>query len=486
MRRKSGDLSDRERPVSDMLEQYTEKGLSPWHMPGHKRKAVLGGYWDPVFKRDLTEVSGTDDYHHPEGVILRSQQQAAEIYGVRYSHYLVGGATAGILAGVLALTEFRKDRGKERDEAVDTDSPVFLVAGNVHRSVQNALRLVEGEGILLAPEKDPYYGPVLPETVEAQLNRLKESGKLSGVAGCIITSPTYSGTISPLAEIHALLEKEGIPLLVDEAHGAHLPFCKALQEYSGIHAGAELVVQSLHKTLPALTQTAIIHVNQPVKEGAGERMDQLNRILKDKLSVVQSSSPSYILLASAEGAVVWSDEHRTEFDAFLLRLRVFRDRLREKLNHLELVDHSPVQDPSRIFLKAPAGLGEWLQRETGVVPELSGSRELILISTVMDTEEDLQHLYEALLMADRFVGESEEQPVGQPAGQSVEQAEEQPVDHADPDTPLPSPGEPVPEDIYVYPPGVLILKKGDRMTEEARDRIREEQAAGRKVYGCSS
>ena len=450
-----------ERKISDMLECYTARGLAPWHMPGHKRKAVLGGFWDDLFERDVTEVPGTDDYHHPEGAILESQQQAAEVYGVAYSHYLVGGSTAGILAGVLALAELWRESAEQKEEL-----PVFLVAGNVHRSVWNALRLAGAAGVVLKPETDPYYGPILPETVESVLEELREGNRR--IAGCVITSPTYGGTISCLKEIHDILKKEGIPLFVDEAHGAHLCFCDALREHSAVTAGAELVVQSLHKTMPALTQTGILHVNG---DASDERTERFNRVLKEKLAVVQSSSPSYLLLSSAEQAVAWGDEHRADFGPYLERLAVFRNRLRENLQVMELADFAPIQDPTRVFLRAPGGTAEWLERETGVVVELAGSREMILISTIMDEEDDLEHLYEALIRADAWLKEAQMSAVSAALDRS-----------AAPQTAV-TLGETAPEDIYVYPPGVLILKKGDRVTEEARRKIEEERAAGRKVYG---
>ena len=105
--------------IRTMLETYTGRTLTPLHMPGHKRKPLFGGMWDDVFRLDVTEVPGTDDLHHAAGPILESQKAAAEIYGAAYSHYLVGGSTAGILASVLALTELYK-----KDHA---DKPVFLV-----------------------------------------------------------------------------------------------------------------------------------------------------------------------------------------------------------------------------------------------------------------------------------------------------------------------------------------------------------------------
>ena len=510
----AGDLM--KRYIEEMIKEYTSRPLSPWHMPGHKRKALFGGFWDDAFSRDLTEVPGTDDYHHPEGAIRRSQAAAAKVYGTAYSHYLVGGTTAGILAGILALTVIFREKRGEDSAGKDDEHPVFLVAGNVHRSVHHALRLASADAACLEPEGDPYYGPVLTGEVERVLERLKRSGDQSRVAGCVITSPTYGGAISPLKEIHRILEREGIPLFVDEAHGAHLPFIPELSEYSGIAAGAELVVQSLHKTLPALTQTGIIHVGHAVRsereketpeqeasdkkaleEEASEKkvpdLETLETELTRQLAVVQSSSPSYLLLASAEQAVAWADDAGEDFSEYYRRVQRFRKELRDDLSSASagiiLEEFPRIQDPTRIFLRfisskeggpgqavSVARIADHLENDDGIVVELAGAGELILISTALDREEDFDRLREALKrVAERLnAGEFEDGTFGENAGT-------QKWDNRK--ATAPKPGDTVKRDIYVYPPGILILGEGDTVTEESASRISRELAAGRIVRG---
>jgi len=491
-----------ERKIAEMLDEYLARPLSPWHMPGHKRKTFFGDMWDEMFRHDLTEVPGTDDYHHPEGAILASERAAAEVYGTACSHYLVGGSTAGILAGVLALTElFRGEYGEDA-------RPVFLVGKNVHRSVHNALRLAGAERIDLLPEGDEDYGPVLAEEVRRKLGAPPVSGEgidgnphgLWEFAGCVITSPTYGGAISPIREIHEILSERGIPLMVDEAHGAHLPFIKEMAPLSGIGSGAEIVVQSLHKTLPALTQTAVIHLTgqrrdkgKNGKKGDWYDTERLERSLKEKLAVVQSSSPSYILMASAEQAVAWADENRDAFEGYLCRIKEFRASLMESMACFRLAEYQPFQDPTRItlvFKNELSGVSmvqaaQWLEERYGIVAELAGERELILISTIADTEEDLRRLKQAL--------ETEELPCTVPDIPITGPGKQETV----PDIPITGPGkqETVPdipitgsggiaeEDIYVYPPGILIVHKGEIITAEAEARILREMKAGRKVHG---
>ncbi len=456
-----------------MLDEYLSRPLSPWHMPGHKRKALTGEMWDTLFSRDVTEVPGTDDYHHPAGPILLSQREAAAVYGTAFSHYLVGGSTAGILASVLALTELYK-----KDHA---DKPVFLVGKNSHRSVFHSLRLSGGDYVLLDPSGDPDYGPVLPAEVNKHLEE-RTASSLPPFAGCIITSPTYAGAVSPLREIHDILKMKGIPLLVDEAHGAHLPFIKALKGWSAVSSGAELIVQSLHKTLPALTQTGILHVN-----ASGKLKVVLNDLIKEQLSVVQSSSPSYILLSSAEAAVAWASGSEEEFNAYMERLLSFRKKLKASMTRFSLMEYPVFQDPTRITLcLSPEALmktgcardtmkrtAEWLENNTGVVIEAFGPEEMILISTVSDSGEDLDHLLQALIRLDK-------ESVGTVPGDSFfrEAKKESPRT-----VPTDSPAK---RDIYVYPPGIPIVRKGEIITKEALDRINKELSAGKEVRGIES
>ena len=494
------------RSISQMLEAYTGRALSPWHMPGHKRKALLGGMWDEMFRLDVTEVPGTDDLHHATGAILESERAAAAAVGAAYCHYLVGGSTAGILAAVSAAAKLWRERisgasanipvwaeGKTDLAKEEELRPIFLVAANCHKSVWNGLRLVGARIISLEPEGDPVYGPVSSETLLRTLSEEVEDSEQ--VAGCIITSPTYGGSFSPLGELHAVLQVYGIPLIVDEAHGAHLPFCEEMAWHSGVGCGAEYVIASLHKTLPALTQTAVLYVGSDSsseessgsvteemtgteavsgQESGTEEMtgteavsgqksgmedmgaasdyasapvpalnrERLEAAVAEQLAVFQSSSPSYILMLSAEEALVWADENRESFDRYIRRMEDFREELSEELNNLKLTELPGTQDPTRLLFRCSDGaereetsskessvdeplsgavmtgpeMADWLERCEGIVVELAGSREIILISTVCDEEADLQRLKEALLRLDAEIAGRKKQSAGQQTG----------------------------------------------------------------------
>ena len=216
----------------------------PLHMPGHKRRVPpapgLGCYaWD------LTEIDGADDLHDADGILADAMARTAALYGARRCWYLVGGSTVGLLAGIRALAPF---------------GSTVIAARNCHKAVYHAIELGQLTACWLTPPVDPQfgiYGSVRPADVAAALDAAPD-------ARCVIlTSPTYEGVLSDIRTIAEICHARGVPLLVDEAHGAHyLPFAARYGWRGGaVAAGADLVVQSAHKTLPSLTQTAFLQLN---------------------------------------------------------------------------------------------------------------------------------------------------------------------------------------------------------------------------------
>ncbi|MBR5809679.1 MAG: aminotransferase class I/II-fold pyridoxal phosphate-dependent enzyme, partial [Clostridia bacterium] len=238
----------------------------PMHMPGHKRNTALA----PYLKRlgadlDITEIDGFDNLHAPCGIIYESMQKAATLRNAKSAFYLVGGTTAGILASVSAVID---------------DADKVIVARNCHKSVYNALELKNAETVFVMPEIDEgtgISGSILPCDIE---KAIKENPDAKLV---ILTSPTYEGVTSDIKAICRLAHSYNIPVLVDGAHGAHLGFTDDFLP-DNISQGADISVESLHKTLPSLTQTAVCYVN-------GDLVD--SKRIADRLSVFQSSSPSY-------------------------------------------------------------------------------------------------------------------------------------------------------------------------------------------------
>lgn len=262
-------------PLYEALLNHIETNKWSFHVPGHKNGHLFekkaAPFFQSVLPMDVTELTGLDDLHHPEGPILEAQKLVASFYQVEKSYFLVGGSTAGNLA--MILSSF-------------IEGDIVLVQRNCHKSVLNGLELAGVIPVFLQPEFDEDGGYPLGVSIQT----VRQAVALyPDVKGVILTNPTYYGLQQDIADIAALIHEVGGIVLVDEAHGAH--FGLKDMPKSAIHNGADMVVQSAHKTLPALTMGAYLHVNS-------ERVD-IQR-LSHGLQMVQSSSPSYLIMASLD------------------------------------------------------------------------------------------------------------------------------------------------------------------------------------------
>lgn len=267
----------------EKLNAYARTDFYPFHMPGHKRNPETGPL-APFYRLDITEIDGFDNLHAASGVIRQAQERAAKLYGSEETHFLINGSTGGLLSAVASIA----GKGK-----------VLLMARNCHKAVYHAAFLNRLNVRYLYPELLPEYdlaGEILPETVrKAIILTLRERNAdpkkaAEVIAGIVVTSPTYDGICSNIREIREIAHSYGVPLIVDEAHGAHLGFHEAYPENS-VQCGADVVIQSTHKTLPSPTQTAVLHVNGTL----------VNRgHLRKYLAIYQTSSPSYLLMTGIE------------------------------------------------------------------------------------------------------------------------------------------------------------------------------------------
>ncbi|MDF9845488.1 MULTISPECIES: aminotransferase class I/II-fold pyridoxal phosphate-dependent enzyme [unclassified Paenibacillus] len=373
-------------PIYEMLEQYRLKGNISYHVPGHKDGNAYctfggSGYLEEVMKYDVTEITGTDDLHHPEGVIQEAQELAADCFGAEESFLLVGGSTAGNLALLLTVCP--------------EPGMTLILQRNVHKSVIHGLMLAGVNAVFLEPQLDTDSGlAVAPaaEAVQAALAAYPEA------AAVLVTMPNYYGMGTDLAPLARICHDHSVPLLVDEAHGAHYGQHPALPA-GALACGADGVVQSTHKMLPALTMGAMLHVQGP-------RLDRT--LLRQRLAMVQSSSPSYPLMASLDLARRLVHTRRAgAFTAGLAAVDVLKRSLAE-LPRFGLLQppvqqqppggagaaagtHAPpgqaaaytAQDPFKAVIYDAAGVlgGFELQRrleEKGIVPEMSDDRHVVL------------------------------------------------------------------------------------------------------------
>ncbi len=364
----------------ERLERYAASDALPMHMPGHKRNtaafpwlAALGG------GLDITEIDGFDNLNDPQELFLELEQRAAKLWGAKESVCLVNGSTVGVLASVRAVLE--------------KGGALLLFRGS-HRSMYHAAELVGAETYYLVPETDRElgaWGSVTPEEASAALDAHPD------VRLVAVTSPTYEGVVSDIAGIALVCHARGVPLLVDEAHGAHLGFGGF--PVGAVRCGADLVVQSLHKTLPSLTQTAVLHIG-------GGLIDPTD--VRRNVAMLQSSSPSYLLSASIAGCVDYLErEGDTAAERWLTALGRFREETRD-LKHIQLWSGGPgafAFDPSKLVLSA-GGLGgaallSLLRERSHIELEMAAGRYALAMTGMGDTDASPSRLAEALRTLDQ-------------------------------------------------------------------------------------
>ena len=444
-----------------------------FHMPGHKRN--MGKFGNP-FQMDITEIPEFDDLHHPQeqGVLDQAQKRAAVLYGSQETHFLVNGSTAGILSAILGCT---------RPEGS------ILIGRNAHRSVYHGIALQNLKSRYIYPQQEPNMwinGSILPEDVDHMLEKYPDTQAV------LLTSPTYEGICSDLEKIGEMVHKRGIPLLVDQAHGAHFPFHGYFPP-DGIAQGADVVIHSVHKTLPSLTQTALLHIN-------GDLVDREK--IRSYLSVFQTSSPSYVLMASLDSCMEFLERHgREAFDGQVGLLQAFH-RECGKLRKLQVMDESIRDgrrvwdvDLSRILCSARktswtgVELGDMLRKEYHLQMEMNTCTYTLGISSVADTEKGFRRLREALFQLDeraeagcKTVSErmrafvmphlTSQVPIGTAFHREKELVSE-----------TKALGRIAGDFVYVYPPGIPLVAPGEIFTEEALECVSVWRKHGLEIQG---
>ena len=370
----------------DKLKEYAASGMYPMHMPGHKRNTAFLPPGLP-YDIDITEVHGFDDLHEPTGILLETAELAAELYGSKRAFLLVGGSTAGNLAAIGANT-VRGDK--------------ILMDINCHRSIYNAVELFGLKPIYIIPETDETTGissGTEPRDVTAALEKDPE------IRLVVITSPTYEGVISDVGAISETVHGFGIPLFVDGAHGAHLDF-SARFKGGAVRAGADAVVMSLHKTLPALTQCSLLHI-------CSERVS-ITKVAR-LLSILQTSSPSYILMASIDRCLrlLSSDKERL-FRGYESNLDDFSDEI-GALKKLIVVNHGKDKNNPRFYAFDPGKLvivtkntaisgvelAETLRKDYQIELEMSRPFYAVAMTSICDAPEGFDRLAKALIEIDQ-------------------------------------------------------------------------------------
>ncbi len=413
----------------------------PFHMPGHKRNGKFGIVGSEI---DITEIEGFDNLHSPEGVLLELENRLSGIYKSKRSFLSVGGSTLGILCAVLALTE----RGDK-----------ILIARNCHKSVYNACILNGLRVVYIEPEFDGInacYTSVMQDVVDRALSENPDAKAL------VITSPTYEGRISNIVS--------KIPLIVDAAHGAHL----GLADFPAYPKGS-IVVSSLHKTLPALTQTAVINVY----------CDEYIYKVKRYVDILETSSPSYVLMNSVSVCCDIIEKQPELFREYYKRLSDFREISLDALRLKYSDDISKIVISTENTQLSGSQLAEILREKYKLEAEMASLNYIVLMTSVGDGEEAFERLGSALIELDGELTLEKAKPIKRPPVPKGVNEIKYVKSTVKTDIGC-TVGKTCAEFIYAYPPDAPLIAPNEIVTAEALGYLKMLYDSGVKIVSDSA
>lgn len=372
-----------EKPIYNTLKNLYNNKTYPLHMPGHKRNLSFLNDFYEFINLDFTEIDETDNMHKPEGIIKNSKDIIATTFGSKESYFLVNGSSCGIMASIMACL---------------SPNQQILVARNCHISVYN--------GIVLSGALPIYIEPTIKYNIPCGINIKNIENAIKthkNIKALILTSPTYEGFVCDIEEIAKLLHKHNIALIVDEAHGAHFNFSNNFPK-NALQCGSDIVIQSFHKTLPSFTQCGVLHFNSNI-------IDKLK--LEKCLSMIQTTSPSYMFMMSIEYATNFCKNNKKLFNSYTLFLKNLRDELK-LLKNIKLIDNDILQDSNIIdfdisrltFLINSNVNGDYVNtilKENNMQLEMYGEGHIIAISTICDDFNSLIKFKDILFEIDRNI-----------------------------------------------------------------------------------
>jgi arginine/lysine/ornithine decarboxylase len=470
-------------PLVAQLQLCAHREAASFHTPGHQRgrgaSAVLSQLLGPAALRaDLPELPELDNLFAPSGAIRQAQELAAQAFGADQTWFLVNGSTAGVIAAILA-TCGPDDR--------------LIVPRNVHQSAISGLILAGAAPVFVRPTYDAEWDIAHGLSLESVATACAQHPEAKAL---FLVDPTYYGTCADVRSLVQLAHRFDMPCIVDAAHGAHLGVHPELPP-SALQAGADLVIQSTHKTLSALTQAAMLH-----RQGSRIDPDRIRRALQ----LVQSTSPNYLLLASLDAA---RQQIATQGQAQLSQTLALVAQVRSRLANLPgLTVLEPPKTPSSGFFALDrtrltvgvAGLGmdgftadEKLRQDFGVICELPTLQNLTFIFGLGTRSQDIDQLVRALatLVAQREDGRGSDcsesiAPTALPqistAWLSPRQAFFAPSSTVAIGQAI---GEISAELVCPYPPGIPVLWPGEEITAAAINLLQAVRQRGGMVTGCA-
>lgn len=459
--------------IYDFITDYLEKDTVSFHMPGHKgshlyRRFGYHKFLERMMDYDITEIAGADNLFQTEGVIKGVQDHYAKLYQCKKSYILINGTSGGNIAAILASVT----KGRQ-----------LIMARNCHKSVFNALTLGGIRPVYAYPEMIEEFGisgAVAPEEIE---RLIKENPEAEAV---MITSPNYYGVCSDIRSIAEIAHKYGKVLIVDEAHGAHLHFSHALPP-SAIRSGADLVINSTHKTLASLTQSAALHYNTDL-------VDQY--ILEDKLQCIQSTSPSYILMTSMDISAKILEQHGKELmEEWIGNLTAFYDRIARipgvrTMGKMQGLDWTKINLSMSELGITGARLDKLLLEDYNIYIELFTGDWIMAMTGIGNTKEDYGRFANALEDISKrtresglSVGRTEHKAGALTPPKQAEMFEiptvKKRVKLSD------SEGMIGAGSIIPYPPGIPLICPGERIEADAIAYVQAMREMGEKVIGVN-
>lgn len=464
--------------VLDRMIKYREEKHIPFHMPGHKRYTQLPYLKTLVADLDFSEIEGMDDLHQPKEMFKNTMTLAKKLWESKNSYLSIAGSTAMILSGIRSLTEYG-------------DS--VLVARNCHRSVYHAIELCGLRPVYVLPEFIEEYGitsQVHLEDIQRAFEQAKHQGQSPSLL--VLTCPNYEGIFSDLKSIVAYAHQVGMKVLIDEAHGAHVDLYqetmlfsedKAEAPCSALKAGADFVVQSLHKTLPSHTSTAICHLQ-------GETVDESK--LRHQLKIFQTSSPNYLLMASIDSCIRYlhTEEAKKKFHDWkklclstrkklsaLKQLKLFGQK-KEDFKKIFAYDFSKFVISTRGTNFSGLDLGQAL-RGYGIEVEMMNKDYVICMSGMLNTKAHHEKLIKALFEIDAKL--STQTPDERLAFRLEEQVLSPTEAYASPSEWVSfeqAEGRIAAEFIWAYPPGIPLIVPGEKINSAFIEQIEKMQKVG--------
>lgn len=454
-------MNQQQTPLYTALIQHNAKQPISFHVPGHKNGMLIPFFaqstYEKLLKMDATEITGLDDLHDAEGCIEEAQSLLRDLYKTEASYFLINGSTVGNLAMILATCQ---------------QGDTVLVQRNCHQSILNGLELAGAEPIFLTPAfyEDGQIPTLLTKEVVERAIQLSPEAK-----AIILTYPNYYGFSDAIEDVIHVAKEAGLFVLVDEAHGAHFQ----LEGFpkSSLSFGADIVVHSAHKTLPAMTMGSYLHIGT-------ERINKQS--VERYLRMLQSSSPSYPIMASLDLARYYL-ANLQDVQAILENIQEFRQSL-QKIEGIRVLEASSL-DPLKVTIQSTTGLSGYalqaLFEQQGIFSELADPFNVLFVLplAVTDYTDTLKRIKSCSfekgepLQKEKNIYIEETQKLARSFHELKGETYYVTFEHAA--------GKISAELVTPYPPGIPLIMKGECITQQHIETIQRYQQLGSRFHGGS-